>query len=175
MNNKEKILSKIGKLIDKAGIKEEELSFFFQPEDEEPTTEEATETGEAENAQAEVGGSEGTAEESEAKTEETHEEALPEEGKDPSEEPHPEAQGEIEHKEEPGSIEAILAKLDDMAKSIEAVTKENADLKNALKEANVLSAPKDEKQDIGINSTSAPSVGESEGLAEALARANRGR
>ena len=56
MNNKEKFLSKIGKLIEKGGISEDELATFFAPDEDEAPMEGKAEKAQPmdENAQAEV-------------------------------------------------------------------------------------------------------------------------
>lgn len=56
MNNKEKFLSKIGKLIEKGGISEDELATFFATDEDESPMEGKAENAQPmdENAQAEV-------------------------------------------------------------------------------------------------------------------------
>lgn len=184
MNNKEKFLSKIGKLIEKGGISEDELATFFAPDEDEAPMEGKAENAQPmdENAQAEVAeGAKGQeAEPTEQATAPTATEAPVADGKTPeaggAEAPvTPEATLEAGKPENAVSMEAVMTKIESLSKALEGMAKENDALRTALKDANVLRDKTDEGQDIGLSGSSAPSVGIDEGMAKTLDKLNRGR
>lgn len=184
MNNKEKFLSKIGKLIEKGGISEDELATFFAPDEDEAPMEGKAEKAQPmdENAQAEVAeGAKGKeAEPTENAPTPTATEAPVAEGKTPEAggaptPVTPEATLEAGTPENAVSMEAVMTKIESLSKALDGMAKENEALRTALRDANVLRDKTDEGQDIGLSGSSAPSVGTNEGIARTLDKLNRGR
>ena len=159
MNNKEKFLSKIGKLIEKGGISEDELATFFAPDEDEAPMEGKAEKAQPldENAQAEV---------AEGKT--------PEAGGAPTP-VTPEATMEAGTPDNAVSMEAVMTKIESLSKALDGMAKENEALRTALRDANVLRDRTDENQGFGLSGSSAPSNGCDEGMASTLDKLNRGR
>ena len=184
MNNKEKFLSKIGKLIEKGGISEDELATFFAPEEDEAPMEGKAEKAQPtdENAQAEVAeGDKGQeAEPTEKATAPTATEEPVAEGKTPEDggaptPVTPEATMEAGTPDNAVSMEAVMTKIESLSKALDGMAKENEALRTALKEANVLRDRTDESQEIGLSGSSAPSIGGDTGLLSTLDKLNRGR
>lgn len=184
MNNKEKFLSKIGKLIEKGGISEDELATFFAPDEDEAPMEGKAENAQPmdENPQGKVAeGAKGEqAEPTENAPTPTATEAPVADGKTPEEggaeaPVTPEATLEAGTPENAVSMEAVMTKIESLSKALEGMAKENDALRTALKDANVLRDKTDEGQDIGLSGSSAPSVGTNEGIARTLDKLNRGR
>ena len=167
MNNKEKFLSKIGKLIEKGGISEDELATFFATD---------------ENAQAEVAeGAKGKeAEPTENAPTQTATEEPVAEGKTPEAggaptPVTPEATMEAGTPDNAVSMEAVMTKIESLSKALDGMAKENEALRTALRDANVLRDRTDENQQFGLSGSSAPSNGCDEGMASTLDKLNRGR
>lgn len=167
--NKEKILNKIGALIDKAELTEEDLARFFQNDEEPKPTETETEepkpnTEEAVKAEGEDGGKveEEVAPEGEKPADETEEEPKP------SSEAVPE--------ETPETASDHVTK-DEVMKLIEGYKAEVDSLRQALEKANVLQqvTTKGTKQ-VGVGTTSTPNLAKQEStMDDTLAKLNRGR
>lgn len=184
MNNKEKFLSKIGKLIEKGGISEDELATFFAPDEDEAPMEGKAENAQPmdENAQAKVAeGAKGKeAEPTENAKTPTATEAPVAEGKTPEEggaptPVTPEATIEAGTPDNAVSMEAVMTKIESLSKALDGMAKENEALRTALRDANVLRDRTDENQEFGLSGSSAPSNGCDEGMASTLDKLNRGR
>ena len=167
--NKEKILNKIGALIDKADLTEEDLAKFFANDETTETTEAKVEQPEAEAVETDK------AEDKESDKAEV--ETAPEDEK-------PEAEAKEEPKSSSEAVPEVKAEeptnyvtRDEMTKLIEGYKAEVDSLRDTLKKAKVLEqvSIKDEKQ-VGYGTTSTPNLqhGES-GLEATLAKLNRGR
>lgn len=169
--NKEKLLSKIGSLIDKGGFSEEELTALFHDEGD-------VAKKDGEQPEGKVG---------EAKPEDK--ESAPGSAQDPEEKPEGEAEGEPkpvketavppeEPKEEGKPAEeppAWEAQFNDLASKIEALSKENESLRDALRKAKVLEDAPEGKQ-VGYGTSATPNLGREEtDLSATLAKLNRGR
>lgn len=183
MNNKERFLSKIGKLIEKGGVTEEELASFFQPDEPEAQAEGAEapkEEPKVENAQAEVaeGDESPKGEPSEAEAEAKQEQPLTAQDNNvaQAETPLPEATAEAKTPENPVSMDSMMERLDSLAKAVEGMSRENEALRKALKEANVLcDQTPDQSNPIGLDGNATPSKADGEDNASVLAKLNRGR
>ena len=169
--NKEKILNKIGKMMDKANITEEDLAQFLSPEEAEtPNTE--TEQPKAENAEADKPESvESEMVEGESAPEEKETEDQTKEEPKTSSEAVPEETSEEEKEEvKPnGDYESLKSLVDGYKAEIDS-------LRTALAKAGVLEevAIKDKK--VGVGVSSAPNLKKQEsGLEATLAKLNRGR
>lgn len=171
--NKEKILNKIGKMMDKANITEEDLAQFLSPEDAE-TPEPEVEQPKGETAQDAENPESVESNEAEGKAvaeDETPEGKTEEEPKTSSE-AVPEAKPEEETKAEEkpsGDYEALKTLVDGYKAEIDS-------LRSALAKAGVLEevAIKDKKVGVGVTST--PNLKrQEEGLNATLAKLNRGR
>lgn len=186
MNNKERFLAKIGKLIEKGNVTEEELASFFANDDQTDETQ-GTETPNAkqgnEKAQAEVEpsaeGEEGKPgkEEAEAETPKAEEVPTAQENnvaQEPT--PTPEATVEAKSPNNPVSMEALMTKVESLSQAFEGMSRENEALRKALKEANVLCDQTPDKDNpIGLDGSSAPSKAQDEDTTNVLAKLNRGR
>ena len=169
--NKDKILTKIGKMMDKANITEEDLAQFLSPEEAETPNPEP-EQPKAEIAEADKPESvESETEEGKTEPEEKETEGEAEEEPKTSSEAVPEAKPE-EKKEEvkpSGDYEALKTLVDGYKAEIDS-------LRNALAKAGVLEevAVKDKKVGVGVTST--PNLKKQEaGLEATLAKLNKGR
>lgn len=168
--NKERLLSKIGSLIDKGGFTEEELTALFHDEgDVAPKAPEQPE-GEVEEAKPEDAESEPQgAEEPEEKPEgDKDEEPKPvKETAVPAEEPKAE--------DKPEERPAWEAQFNELASKIEGLSKENESLREALRKAKVLEDAPQDKQ-VGYGTSATPNLGREEtDLSATLAKLNRGR
>ena len=166
--NKEKILNKIGALIDKADLTEEDLVKLFQ-NDEEPNAPE-TEPEQPTPNPEEAGKAEG--DESEKVKEDAPEDEKATE--DPKEEPKPSSEAVPEEK--PEAAEDHVTK-DEVMQLIEGYKSEIDSLRQALEKAGVLAqvSTKDTKQ-VGVGTTSTPNLTKQESTFEdTLAKLNRGR
>ncbi len=166
--NKEKILNKIGALIDKAELTEEDLAKFFQA-DEEPNAP-ATEPEQPTPNPEEAGKAEGG--ESEEVKEGAPEEEKPTE--DPKEEPKPSSEAVPEETTE---VAEDRVTKDEVMKLIEGYKSEIDSLRQALEKAGVLTqvSTKDTKQ-VGVGTTSTPNLTKQDTTFEdTLAKLNRGR
>lgn len=175
--NKEKILNKIGALIDKADLTEEDLAKLFQNDEEpkaEPTESEQPKEEAPKGEQSDDGES---AKESEAKAED---DGKAEEPKEADEKPldGEEAQTETTAKHEEhceANYETLVEKFDKLEKIVQGLSAENLSLRNALKEANVLEEV-DGSKEVGLSSSITPNLSRDGGdLASTLAKLNRGR
>lgn len=169
--NKEKLLNKIGSLIDKGGFTEEELTALFH-DDEKAVAPEADAQPEGEDKEVKPEGDESEAEETEKPVEEKPEE--PEEELKPSKE-------EAVSKEAPKAEEKPVetpeweTKFNELASKIEGLSRENESLREALKKAKVLEEANPDKQ-VGYGTSASPNLGrEGSDLADTLAKLNRGR
>ena len=181
MNNKERFLSKIGKLIEKGGVTEEELASFFQPDEPEAQAEGAEapkEEPKVENAQAEVaeGDESPKGEPSEAEAKQEQPQTAQDNNVAQTEAPLPEATAEAKTPENPVSMDSMMERLDSLAKAVEGLSRENEALRKALKEANVLcDQTPDQSNPIGLDGNATPSKADGEDNASVLAKLNRGR
>lgn len=170
--NKEKLLSKIGNLIDKGGLTEDDLAIFFQ-DDEKAVAPEEPEQSEGEKAvTAEPEGEESEREEAEKPVEET-----PEEPKEEERKPEETAVPEEAPKEEAKPVEAPEweGKFNELASKIEGLSKENESLREALRKAKVLEDVNQDRQ-VGYGTSASPNLGrEGSDLSDTLAKLNRGR
>ena len=169
--NKEKLLNKIGSLIDKGGFTEEELTALFH-DDEKAVAPAADAQPEGEDKEVKPEGDESEAEETEKPVEEKPEE--PEEELKPSKE---EAVSEEAPKVEEKPVETPEweTKFNELASKIEGLSRENESLREALKKAKVLEEANPDKQ-VGYGTSASPNLGrEGSDLADTLAKLNRGR
>jgi hypothetical protein len=167
--NKEKILNKIGALIDKAELTEEDLAKFFQNDEEPKPTETETEepkpnTEEAVKAESEDGGK-------------VEEEVAPEDEKPEGEtEEEPKTSSEAVPEETPETANDHVTK-DEVMKLIEGYKAEVDSLRQALEKANVLQqvTTKGTKQ-VGVGTTSTSNLKKQEStMDDTIAKLNRGR
>lgn len=169
--NKEKILNKIGSLIDKADLTEEDLAKFFTEDEvaETPTDEseqlkpkDETKAEEAESVESAKDEGEATEDKEEVAKDETTEQ--------------PKTSSEAVAEEKP--LETIdNGNIDELKKLIEGYKAEVDSLRKVLEEANVLTkvTTKDTKQ-VGYGTTSTPNLQRGEGgLDDTIAKLNRGR
>lgn len=174
MNNKERIINKIGKLVEKANLTEEDLAFFFANDDEEAKG--SGDGNEQPKAEAQDGKKPESVESEPVKTDEEPK-AEPEEGKGDVEEPEA-GQAVPEAKADEGegkSYQAITDRLEALSKALEGLAAENQSLKQALKEANVLEV-KGKEMPVGVDNSSAPDTKKDyEDLQSAIAMLNKGR
>lgn len=183
MNNKERFLTKIGKLIEKGNVTEEELASFFAPDEpieepkgaETPKAEQADEKPQGEVAASEDG-KEGEPSEPQAEPKAEEPQTAQENNVAQAPIPTPEGTAEAGTPNNSISMEAMMQKIESMSQAIEGMSRENESLRKALKEANVLcdNTP-DAGNPIGLDGNSAPSKGQDEDTMNVLARLNRGR
>ena len=171
--NKDKILNKIGKMMDKANITEEDLAQFLSPDDTEtPETEVEQPKGDPVQDAESPESIESDKDEGEAVAEDEAPEGEAKEEPKTSSEAVPEAKHEEEIKEEEkpsGDYEALKELVDGYKAEIDS-------LRSALAKAGVLEevAIKDKKVGVGVTST--PNLKrQEEGLNATLAKLNRGR
>lgn len=166
--NKEKILNKIGALIDKAELTEDDLARFFQNDEEPKPTETETEEPKQNTEEVKAEG------EDNGKVEE---EVAPEEGKPEGEtKEEPKTSSEAVPEETPETANDHVTK-DEVMKLIEGYKAEVDSLRQALEKANVLQqvATKGTKQ-VGVGTTSTPNLKKQEStMDDTLAKLNRGR
>lgn len=167
--NKEKILNKIGALIDKAELTEDDLARFFQNDEEPKPTETETEepkpnTEEAVKAESEDGGK-------------VEGEVAPKDEKPEGEtEEEPKTSSEAVPEETPETANDHVTK-DEVMKLIEGYKAEVDSLRQALEKANVLQqvTTKGTKQ-VGVGTTSTPNLAKQEStMDDTIAKLNRGR
>lgn len=170
--NKEKLLNKIGSLIDKGGFTEEELTALFHDDEKEAVAPEAPAQSEGEDKEVKPEGEEGGSEEAENPVEEKPEE--PEgEPKPSKEEAVPEEAPKAEEK--PVETPEWETKFNELASKIEGLSRENESLREALKKAKVLEEANPDKQ-VGYGTSASPNLGrEGSDLSDTLAKLNRGR
>lgn len=161
--NKEKILNKIGSLIDKAELTEEDLAKFFKEDEEPKTPETAPVEPKAEDTQDEVKADGVESKEEEGEAEPVKEDEKPEEPETEEPKPSSEAVPEVEPKEEHSAeIEALSAKIDSLMK--------------VLEQAGVLEHVAVKNKQVGVGTASAPNYDREGGnLDDTLAKLNRGR
>lgn len=167
--NKEKILNKIGALIDKAELTEEDLAKFFAPDGEPKPNEPESEQPKEDPVETE---------QPESDESDKGEEGKPEEEKpsdEPKEEPKPSSEAVPEAKPEEACENHVTK--DEVVQLIEGYKAEIESLKEVLRKAGVLEdvSIKGSKQ-VGVGVTSAPNLQRGEGgIEETIAKLNRGR
>ena len=175
MNNKERIIRKIGALVEKANLTEEDLAFFFANDDE--GAKGSGDGNEQPKAEAQEGEKPESVESEPVKTDEDPEVKPTEDGKGDEEKPEagqavPEAKAD---EGEENSYQAITDRLEALSKALEALAAENHSLKQALKEANVLEV-KGNEMPVGVDKSSAPDTKKDyEDLQSVIAMLNKGR
>lgn len=167
--NKEKILNKIGALIDKAELTEEDLARFFQ-NDEEPNPTEAEAEQPKPNPEE--------AEQAESVESDKVTEDVPHEEEKATEEPkeEPKTSSEAVPEEKPEVADDRVSK-DEVMKLIEGYKAEVESLRQTLEKAGVLTqvSTKETKQ-VGVGTTSTPNLAKQEStFDDTLAKLNRGR
>lgn len=170
--NKEKLLNKIGSLIDKGGFTEEELTALFH-DDGEAVAPKAPEQPEGEDKEVKPEDVE-----SEPKEAEKPEEEKPEGVENEEHKPSSEAVPEEAPKAEEKPVEAQPEweeRFNELASKIDGLTRENESLREALKKAKVLEDVNPDKQ-VGVGTSASPNL-EREGsdLSATLEKLNRGR
>lgn len=167
--NKEKLLNKIGTLIDKGGFTEEELSALFH--DDEAVAPKEPEQPEGEDKEVKPDDVESEPKEAEKPVDEEPKEPKEEEHK-PEDTAVPDEAPKVEEKKEAPEWEA---RFNELSSKIEGLSKENESLRNALRKAKVLEDVNPDSQ-VGYGTSASPNLGrEGTDLSDTLDKLNRGR